>query len=234
MAKQKEKFKTRGDVFDNFTVRNLFRLESQGHFLQDTMQPISIGKEANIFSASKQDGQKVIVKIYRLETCDFNKMYDYLKMDPGYKSIPRRRRQVIFSWALREFRNLMHAREVIRVPTPITCLHNILVMEHIGDDNAAPKLKDVHLEKPLEICDEVIAMMKKYYGVGFVHGDLSEFNILIYREHPVFIDFSQSCSLKVFNSIELLERDVRNIKRFFGKYKVRLDEQEMLDHISKK
>ena len=77
MAKiTKEKFKTYGNVFDQFTMRNIFKLASQGHF-EDIMSPISIGKEANIFSAIKKDKTKVILKIYRLENCDFNIMYSY-------------------------------------------------------------------------------------------------------------------------------------------------------------
>ncbi|MBU0461079.1 MAG: serine protein kinase RIO, partial [Nanoarchaeota archaeon] len=66
MAKTvREKFKTYGNVFDQFTIRNLFELSSKGYF-EEMKSPISIGKEANIFSAEKQDGTKIIVKIYRL------------------------------------------------------------------------------------------------------------------------------------------------------------------------
>ncbi|MFT4304627.1 MAG: serine protein kinase RIO, partial [Candidatus Woesearchaeota archaeon] len=79
MAKiTREKFKTYGNVFDEFTLRNLFKLNSQGYF-EDFLTPIALGKESNVFSAIRKDGKKVIVKIYRLENCDFNKMYDYIK-----------------------------------------------------------------------------------------------------------------------------------------------------------
>ncbi|PIN69194.1 serine protein kinase RIO, partial [Candidatus Woesearchaeota archaeon CG11_big_fil_rev_8_21_14_0_20_43_8] len=78
MAKAKEKFKTYGDVFDNFTNRVLFKLMSQEHFEEDTLSPISIGKEANVFSAKTKDGEFVVVKIYRLETCDFTRMFEYI------------------------------------------------------------------------------------------------------------------------------------------------------------
>ena len=72
MAKiTREKYKTRNNVFDAFTERNLFELASKGLFDEETMSPIKIGKEANVFSVTK-DGEKRVVKIYRLETCDFN------------------------------------------------------------------------------------------------------------------------------------------------------------------
>ena len=77
----KEKFKTMHNVFDEFTNRTLFKLISEG-YIEGLESPISIGKEANIFSAKRKDSSRVIVKIYRLENCDFNKMDDYIKKNP--------------------------------------------------------------------------------------------------------------------------------------------------------
>src|SRR3989338_6492723 len=103
MAKKfRERFKTLNDVFDQFTIRNLFVLGSRGFFDEGTLSPVSIGKEANVFSAMR-GSEKVIVKIYRLETGDFNRMFDYIKPDPRYASLGRKRRDVIFAWAQREY-----------------------------------------------------------------------------------------------------------------------------------
>lgn len=231
MAKPKEKFKTRGDVFDQFTVRNLFKLSSQGHFEEDSLTPLSIGKEANVFSALRNDGTGIILKIYRLETSDFNKMYDYLRVDPNYENVAHRRRQVIFSWAQREYRTLLKAREVIRVPNPMTCMFNILLQEFIGDEDAAPKLKDAELKDPAATCDEVLLMMKKLYQAGLVHGDLSEYNILFHRNMPVFIDFSHGTPTRAQNAKQLLERDLKNVLRFFAKEGVTVDFDAALSDI---
>ncbi|MBI5389161.1 serine protein kinase RIO [Candidatus Woesearchaeota archaeon] len=231
MTKSPEKFKTYGNVFDEFTKRNLFKLSSQGHF--DRLEsPISIGKEANIFSALKKDGSRVIVKIYRLETCDFNRMYDYIKADPRFTGIKRKRRDVIFTWAQREYRNLMKAREVIRVPTPITQVYNILVLEFIGDENAAPKLKDAIPENPQVFFNEVVDAMRKLYKKGLVHGDLSAFNILNHNETAVFIDFSQTMPADTFNAQEYLVRDIKNVCTFFRKQGLRPDEEEIKKKIT--
>ena len=78
-----EKFKTMHNVFDDFTNRTIFKLITEGHF-RGLESPISIGKESNVFSALTEDERRVIIKIYRLETCDFNRMYDYIKDDPRY------------------------------------------------------------------------------------------------------------------------------------------------------
>ena len=93
--KAREKFKTEHNVFDNFTNRTLFKLISEGHF-EGLESTISMGKEANIFSAKRKDGSRVMIKIYRLEACDFNRMYDYIKEDPRYADIRGKKRKIIF------------------------------------------------------------------------------------------------------------------------------------------
>ncbi|MFC1691000.1 serine protein kinase RIO [Nanoarchaeota archaeon] len=232
----REKFKTMENVFDNFTLRNIFKLQSQG-FFEELESPISIGKEANIFTALKKDGSRVILKIYRLETCDFNKMYDYIKMDTRYIGMKKGRRDVIFSWAQREFRNLQKARDAgIKVPTVYNCYHNILVMEFIGDDQPAPKIKDSVPSKKTDIkkfYESVVKYMKKYHKAKMVHGDLSEFNILNLNDKPVFIDMSQASPLDSSNAKELLERDCKNIARFFTKAGLDVEKDELLAQIIK-
>ena len=90
----REKFKTRNDVFDEHTNRILFELAGKGHFEEDTLSPLSIGKEANVFTALK-DGKKIIIKIYRTNTCDFTKMYDLLRVDPRFPKLNKKRRKVV-------------------------------------------------------------------------------------------------------------------------------------------
>lgn len=235
MAKiTREKFKTWGNVFDQFTERNLFEMSSKGHF-QDLKSPISIGKEANVFSAEQEDGSLIAVKIYRLETCDFNRMYDYIKYDARYVNLKAKKREIIFSWAQREFRNLMKSREAgVRVPLPIHCKNNILLMEHIGGKESAPKVKDAYPDEPEEFADTTVDYMKKLYKANLVHGDLSEFNILNWKDKPVFIDMSQGTVTQSANSEELLDRDIRNMCRFFSKMGVTRDETEVKNRITSK
>lgn len=239
MAKvAREKFKTYGNVFDQFTFRNLFKLSSQGHF-DELESPISIGKEANIFTAKREDGSRVIIKIYRLETCDFNRMYDYLKYDARYTRLKSKRRDIIFAWAQREFRNLHKAREAgVRVPLPITCLYNILVIEYIGDQGPiprpAPKLKDRRPQDPHQFLDTIITAIQKMYRQEIVHGDLSEFNILNHHETAVIIDMSQGTTIDSGNAHELLIRDIHNVSRFFKKIGIVTEEAELKERIMQK
>ncbi len=227
-----EKFKTWGNVFDQHNIRNIFELSSKGHFI-GLKSPISIGKEANIFTAETETGELKIVKIYRLETCDFNRMYDYIKYDARYINLKSKKRDIIFSWAQREFRNLMKAREAgVRVPLPIKCKDNILIMEMIGAKEPAPKLKDQYPEDPQKFMEKVIEYVKKLYKAGLVHGDLSEFNILNNNDQPVFIDMSQGTITRSNNAMELLTRDIKNLCRFAKKMGLKYEQEEIMKKIT--
>jgi RIO kinase 1 len=232
--RSREEWKTYANVFDKFTLRNLDKLSGQGYFVE-LASAIDLGKEANVFSAITKDESHVAVKIYRLENCNFNKMYEYISQDPRYADAKGDKRRIIFAWNQREYRNLLKAREFIRVPTPLTFKDNIVVMEFIDEEGkAAPKLKDVHLEDPEEFFYEVYDAIKKLLiDANLVHGDLSEFNILVQNGSPVFIDFSQGTAADAPNAAELLRRDIQVICTFFKKRGFTKDPQEMYDELAK-
>jgi len=230
----REKFKTYGNVFDEFTLRTLEKLRTENHF-DELESTIAVGKEANLFSA-KQGNGRVMVKIYRINACDFNKMYDYIKEDPRYQNLKGKKRQIIFSWVQREFRNLMKAREAgVTVPLPITFKNNVLVLELIGDkDSLAPQLKNKKPKHAEEFLNKIIENMKKMYKAGLVHADLSPFNILNLNEKPVFIDFSQATTSKNQRAEEFLQRDSKIIAQFFKKLGLKVSGEEIIKEIKSK
>jgi RIO kinase 1 len=227
-----ERFRTDKGVFDAFTNRNLFELKSRGYF-DELISPIFVGKESNVFSAIRK-GKKVIIKIYRVQNCDFKRMFQYIKQDPRYDFLRNRRREIIFSWTQREYKNLIKAeRGKVNVPKTIAVKNNILIEEFIGDSQPAPPLKDSYPDNPQKFFDDIVKEMKKMYNIGLVHGDLSSFNILNFNEKPVLIDFSQATLVKTPNSEELLERDVNNIVKFFKKLGVKAEIAEIMEKIRK-
>jgi RIO kinase 1 len=232
--KSKEKFKTYHNVFDEFTNRTLFKLITQGHF-RGLESPISIGKESNVFSALTEENERIIVKIYRLEACDFNQMYNYIKNDPRYAKLKRKKRSIIFAWVQREYRNLMIAREAqVNVPIPITFSNNVLVLEFVGkNDDIAPRLNDKTPKNKKLFFDSIIENLRKLYKAGLVHADLSAFNILNFNETPVLIDMSQSTGLEHPQAEEFLQRDVKNICKFFNKNGLKVKEELVLKKIKK-
>ena len=229
----REKHKTRNDVFDAFTERNLFMLASRGLFDEETLSPVMIGKEANIFRAKSEKGW-VIIKIYRLETCDFNRMHEYLIVDPRYGSLTKNRRETIFAWCRREYANLLKARTAgIAVPAVYANRANILVMESIGGQRPAPQLKDVEVEDAQRMGDAIIAMLTRLWcDARLSHGDLSRFNILVDRGEPVFIDFSQAVPLDAPNARELLERDAHNLSSDLARFGYTMGADAIIEHVS--
>ncbi|MBN1502834.1 serine protein kinase RIO [Candidatus Woesearchaeota archaeon] len=225
----KEEWKVYKNVFDKFTIHTLFKLISQGHF-DGLHGPHKIGKESNIYLAEK-DKRFVIVKIYRLETCNFNKMYSYIRSDPRYIGLQKKRRKIIFAWVQREYRNLLKAREVINVPTPYVFLNNVLVMEMIGDSGPALMIKDHVPSNTKLFFNLTIDSIRRLYKAGLIHADLSEFNILNYHEKPYFIDFSQGTSVNDSWAEELLKRDIGNVCRFFAKWGIKKDPDKLIKDV---
>src|SRR3989338_291438 len=134
-----ERFRTFRGVFDAFTDRNLFELHSHRVF-EDLVSPLEVGKESNVFIASKGN-KKLIVKIYRVQNCDFKRMYNYIRKDPRYEFLKNHRREIIFAWVQREYKNLLKAHQAgVTVPKPLACKFNILVEEMIGDEKPSPQL----------------------------------------------------------------------------------------------
>ncbi len=230
-----ERFKTEKGVFDEFTKRNLFELQSRNIIDEEVeLSPYKIGKESNVFLTTKQ-GQKVIVKIYRLQNADFKRMYNYIKKDPRYSGLKNHRRQIIFAWTQREFKNLLRAQKAgILAPKPLALRENIIVEEMIGLSQPALALKDAPPQQPEDFFNKVIDNVKKLYQAGLVHGDLSSFNILNHADTPYLIDFSQTTLTRTPNSEELLERDLKNLFTYFRKFNFSIDLEQTLKKIRQK
>ena len=228
-----ERFKTVKGVFDNFTERNLFELQSRNHF-DELISPLFVGKESNVFLASKGKKQ-VIIKIYRMQNREFKRMYQYIKQDPRYENLKNKNREIIISWTQREYKNLLRAQKFkVDVPEPLAIKNNVLVISLIGKDQPAPQLKDTQLDQPEKTLQDILKQVKKLYQGELIHGDLSSFNILMHQNKPYLIDFSQATLIKTPNAEELLERDLKNLLQFFNKLGIKKDLAETLKYITKK
>jgi RIO kinase 1 len=111
----------------------------------------------------------------------------------------------------------------VRVPQPYNFLEGVLLMDLVTDaeGNAAPRLNDVALEPAvaLEYHRFLIGQVVRMLGAGIVHGDLSEFNVLVGAEGPVIIDLPQAVNAAGNNSAKaMLERDVANLATYFGQF----------------
>ena len=111
----------------------------------------------------------------------------------------------------------------VRVPTPYGCIDGVLLMELIcdADGDVAPRLGDVTMspEQALEDHSLVMLYVVRMLCVGVVHGDLSEFNVLLDEQGPVIIDLPQAVNAAANNQAEsMLSRDVNNMTNYYGQF----------------
>ena len=115
------------------------------------------------------------------------------------------------------------AQANVRVPKPYGCIDGVLLMELItdADGDVAPRLNDVKLtqEEALAHHTQIIRDVVRMLCAGLVHGDLSEFNVLVDQYGPVIIDLPQAVDAVANNHAEwMLERDINNMRDYFGQF----------------
>ncbi len=111
----------------------------------------------------------------------------------------------------------------LRVPKPFGYFYDVLVMQLITTENGdpAPRLGEVDLSPELarEYHHTLIRQVTGMLSLGLIHGDLSEFNVLIAPDGPVIIDLPQAVNAAGNNSaFDMLERDVNNIRNTLGRF----------------
>jgi len=115
------------------------------------------------------------------------------------------------------------ARAGVRVPRSYGCIDGVLLMELIVDaqGEVAPRLSEVSYsrEEALEAHALMMSHVTRMLHCGLVHGDLSEFNVLVDAEGPVIIDLPQAVDAAANNhAYSMLERDINNMTQYFGRY----------------
>jgi RIO kinase 1 len=135
------------------------------------------------------------------------------------------RKQQEESWHNAEVDALYRLAEAgVRVPKPFGCFDGVLLMELVtydDDGEVAPRLNDVSMtpEQAREDHATVMNDVKRMLVAGIVHGDLSEFNVLVDDYGPVIIDLPQAVDAAANNHAKsMLERDVNNMSEYYGQY----------------
>jgi RIO kinase 1 len=111
----------------------------------------------------------------------------------------------------------------VRVPKPYGCFDGVLLMELVCDDEGrvAPRLNDVSMTAEQARDDHYVVMVyvMRMLCAGLIHGDLSEFNVLVDDYGPVIIDLPQAVDAAANNNAyAMLERDVANMTHYYGQY----------------
>jgi RIO kinase 1 len=124
----------------------------------------------------------------------------------------------------------------VRVPQPYGCYDGVLLMELITDDTGevAPRLNDVMMSAEQAVEDHalMIRYIVRMLCAGIVHGDLSEFNVLVDDYGPVIIDLPQAVDAAANNHArKIFERDVNNMRAYYAQYAPELAQTEYANEI---
>ena len=207
-------------------------LISEG-MIDQVISRLMSGKEADVYIV-EINGQRQCAKIYKdVEHRSFKQAVRYTE---GRKSRNSRRGRAMEksskygrsqkekSWHDAEINALRRvAAAGVRVPTPFSCVDGVLFMELITDTdgNAAPRLSEVILkpEQAVEDHNTLIKYILRMLHAGIVHGDLSEFNILVDEFGPVIIDLPQAIDAAANNNAkDMLLRDVNKVRDYYSQY----------------
>jgi RIO kinase 1 len=201
--------------------------------LEEVLRPLKSGKEAQVYLV-RSGGRVCVAKVYKeAQDRTFKNRAEYtegrkVRNSRDQRAIGKRtkhgRAQDEAAWRSTEV-DMIHRLHAggVRVPTPYHFIDGVLLMELITDaeGNPAPRLGDLAFE-PHEaeaIYHRLIREVVRMLCAGVVHGDLSDFNVLVGAEGPVIIDFPQSVdTAHNTNARRLLLRDVDNMHRFLTRF----------------
>ncbi|ROP59405.1 RIO kinase 1 [Enterobacter sp. BIGb0383] len=201
--------------------------------IDDVLQRLKSGKEADVYTVLC--GDKVqCAKVYKEATQrSFKQAVQYQEgrkvrntrnARAMQKSSKFGRKQQEEVWQTAEVDALFRlANAGVRVPQPYLCIDGVLLMELVTDADGAvaPRLSDVSLTEEEAVADfhTMIRNIVRMLCAGIVHGDLSEFNVLLDAQGPVIIDLPQAVDAAANNHAEsMFERDVNNITSYYGQF----------------
>lgn len=214
------------------TPKPLLPLIEDG-IIDEVISQLMSGKEASVFSVRCGDEIRC-AKVYKdAAQRSFKKAVQYREgrsvrnsrrgraMEKGSK-FGRQQQEAV--WQNAEVDALYRLEAAgVRVPHPYGCFAGVLLMDLVTDDegNVAPRLNDVSMsaEQAREDHAEMMEAVKLMLVEGIIHGDLSEFNVLVDDYGPVIIDLPQAVNAAGNNNaFAMLERDVRNMTQYYGQY----------------
>ncbi|WP_028240192.1 PA4780 family RIO1-like protein kinase [Stutzerimonas azotifigens] len=214
------------------TPKRLEPLVDDG-LIDEVLRPLMSGKEAAVFVVRCGDELRC-AKVYKeagrrsfkhavayQEGRKVRNSRDARAMARGSKYGRREQEE---AWQNAEVAALFRlAQAGVRVPKPYDYVDGVLLMELVtdGEGDVAPRLNDVelHPDDAREFHAFMIGEIVKMLCAGLVHGDLSEFNVLLGPDGPVIIDLPQAVDAAGNNhAFAMLERDVGNMAAYFGQF----------------
>ena len=201
--------------------------------IDGVVRQLMSGKEAMVFVV-RAGGEARCAKVYKeADKRSFRQAVDYTENRKTKNSRQARamakgtrygRESQERAWQSAEVDALNRlAAAGVRVPKPYNFHDGVLIMELVTDTegNAAPRLNDVEfsVDEARDFHQRLMGEVVRMLCAGVIHGDLSEFNILAGADGPVIIDLPQAVDAAGNNHAPaMLERDVANLRNFFGRF----------------
>jgi RIO kinase 1 len=201
--------------------------------IDTVVRQLMSGKEATVFVVRKGD-ETMCAKVYKeADQRSFRQAVDYTENRKTKNSRQARamakgtrfgRQAQEKAWQSAEVDALYRlAAAGVRVPRPHNFHEGVLLMELVADQegNAAPRLNDMEFtpEEARALHHGLVMEVVRMLCAGVIHGDLSEYNILMGADGPVIIDLPQAVDAAGNNHAErMLERDIGNLRTFFGRF----------------
>ncbi len=187
---------------------------------------LGLGKESDVYDALTPSKERVIVKLHRLGRTSFRQIRRLRNYVGDKNNISWLKASRIS--AEKEFEALRILFEAgVSVPRPKGYNRHVVVMDFVeGDELYLIR----ELRNPVKILNEILDNVKLAYGVGVVHSDLSEHNVIVKPDlHVVLIDWPQWVRVSHITASRYLRRDVYNILRFFERqFSIKTDLEEVL------
>jgi len=211
------------------------RMESlvEDGLIDEVLRPLMSGKEASVYVVRCGDEIRC-AKVYKeankrsfrqaSEYQEGRKVRNSRQARAMAKSTKYGRKEREEAWQNAEVAALYRlAGAGVRVPKPHDFLDGVLLMDLVTDErgDAAPRLNDVTLtpDEAREYHELMIRQVVLMLCAGLVHGDLSEFNVLLATDGPMIIDLPQAIDAAGNNhAFRMLARDVENMAQYFGRF----------------
>jgi RIO kinase 1 len=217
-TKRSEEYQALEEVFDRSTLMTIYEYMNKGT-IGEIHGVVKAGKEARIYWATTPQGKELAIKIYLTLSAEFKKgKIIYIEGDPRFRNVRHDTRSLVFAWALKEYKNLeLAVKAKVRVPKPIDVKNNVLIMEFIGKNGtSAPVMKEEPPKNPQQVYEQLLEYIRRLYQKAqLVHGDISEYNVMLWRNKPILFDIAQAVRLEHPMAQQFLTRDLNNLNRYF-------------------
>lgn len=170
---------------------------------------IEVGKESDVYECRGEDDRELVAKIHREGYTSFREVDRQREYTADKEHL---------SWfytarkaAEKEYEVLLDVEDRVSVPEPVDHNRHVLVLERFE----GVELDRAEVDRPDLLYESIISEISTLWNVGYVHADMSQYNVMVSDDSLRIIDWPQAVDTDHPHAVDLLERDVRNLRSYF-------------------